>query len=70
MDLKFQYELLRAYVTAGLLRLREERAAEEPDRGDVPQWVIVTAIGAALAIAIGAIIVKKVTDKTNTITLQ
>ena len=43
---------------------------EHPDRGDVPGWVIVTAITVTLAIAIGVIIVQKITDKANNINLQ
>ncbi len=40
------------------------------DAGSVVETVILTAIFAALAIAVGAIIVEKVTTKANSITLN
>ena len=40
------------------------------DAGSVVETVIITAIFAALAIAVGAIIVAKVTAKTNSINLN
>jgi hypothetical protein len=46
------------------VRLREMRHDE---RGEVTEKVILVAIFAALAIAAGAIIVAKVTDKANSI---
>ena len=47
-------------------------AWREDDResGQVPEWVIITAVMVVLALAIGGIIVAKVTDKANTINLQ
>lgn len=41
------------------------RVAAEPDRGEVVQWVLLVAIGATMAITVGAIILTKVTDKAN-----
>ncbi|GAA4237221.1 hypothetical protein GCM10022254_48800 [Actinomadura meridiana] len=56
---------LRAQVAVRLARLRAE---EQRDRGaSAIEWAIITAILALLAITIGAIITKKVTDKANTI---
>lgn len=46
------------------VRLREVR---DDDRGEVTEKVILIAIFAALAIAVGAIIVAKVTEKANSI---
>ena len=56
---------LRAVIGARLARLREDG---ERDRGaSAIEWAIITAILALLAITIGAVITKKVTDKANTI---
>lgn len=56
---------LRALVAARIARLRAE---DERSRGaSAIEWAIITAILALLAITIGAIITKKVTDKANTI---
>jgi hypothetical protein len=40
---------------------------EDPERGDAIQWVIVTAIGAAIAVTVGAIIFNKLESKANDI---
>lgn len=40
------------------------------ERGEVVPWVIIIAVMAALAIAVGAIIVAKVTQKANNINLN
>ena len=42
-------------------------AGEHPQRGDAIQWVIVTAIGAAIAVTVGAIIFNKLEGKANSI---
>ncbi|TYK43296.1 Flp family type IVb pilin [Actinomadura decatromicini] len=56
---------LRAMVSARIARLRAE---EDRSRGaSAIEWAIITAILALLAITIGAIITKKVTDKANNI---
>ena len=44
--------------------------AETDERGEVVPWVIIVAVTAALAIAVGAIIVTKVTSKANHINLN
>ncbi len=44
--------------------------AQTDDRGEVVPWVIIVAVTAALAIAVGAIIVAKVTNKANNINLN
>jgi len=40
---------------------------EDRQRGDVIQWVIVTAIGAAIAVTVGTIIFTKLQNKANNI---
>ncbi len=40
------------------------------DRGEVVPWVIIVAVTAALALAVGAIIVAKVMSKANNINLN
>jgi hypothetical protein len=62
--LSMNVALVWAYVQA---RLRTSRAFDE--EGSVVEKVILTAIFAALAISIGAIIVAKVTAKANSINL-
>ncbi len=52
------------------LRARLEVNGGWDDAGSVVETVIITAIFAALAITIGAIIVAKVTAKTNSINLN
>lgn len=47
--------------------LARYEAVRDDDRGEVTEKVILVAIFAALAIAVGAIIVAKVTDKANSI---
>lgn len=43
--------------------------AKHDERGEITEKVIIIAVFAALAIAVGAIIVAKVTDKANNISL-
>jgi hypothetical protein len=52
------------------LRARAELLGAWDESGTVVEKVILTAIFAALAIAVGAIIVAKVTAKANTINLN
>jgi hypothetical protein len=52
------------------LRARVELAGGRNEQGTVVEKVILTAIFAALAIAVGAIIVAKVTAKANSINLN
>ena len=66
MNLTLTIDVVRAWITTRMHQLRRQ----DTDRGDVPGWVIVTGITVALAIAIGLIIVAKVTDKANSINLQ
>ena len=66
MNVTLTVDLVRAWVMNRMQELRKE----DPDRGDVPGWVIVVAVTVVLAIAIGVIITTKVTDKANSINLQ
>ena len=43
------------------------RVSADPERGEVVQWVLLAAIGATMAITVGAIILAKMTDKANQI---
>jgi hypothetical protein len=52
------------------LRARVDAAGGWDDAGSVVEKVVLTAIFAALAIAVGAIIVSKVTAKANSINLN
>jgi hypothetical protein len=52
------------------LRARVESRGGWGESGSVVETVVITAIFAALAIAVGAIIVAKVTTKTNSINLN
>lgn len=66
--------LLFPEITVGLLLFDAAKAAhqrrfadQDPERGDAIQWVIVTAIGAAIAVTVGAIIFTKLQNKANDI---
>lgn len=66
--------LLFPEITIGLLLFDAARAAqhkryagEDPERGDAIQWVVVTALGAAIAITVGTIIYNKLETKANSI---
>jgi hypothetical protein len=48
-------------------QLRRRVAATDAERGEVVQWVLLAAIGATMAITVGAIILAKMTDKANQI---
>jgi len=60
-----QFELMWAFVAA-----RVRFLANRGEEGSVVEKVILTAIFAALAIAVGAIIVAKITAKANSIDLN
>jgi hypothetical protein len=47
---------------------RRRVRAQDPERGDAVQWVILAAIGAAIAITVGTIIYNKLKSKANNIT--
>ncbi len=55
-------------VGALLLSATRQRVrGEHPERGDAIQWVIVTAIGAAIAVTVGTIIFNKLQSKATNI---
>ncbi len=60
----------QAVVLWSYLRARFEATGGWNETGSVVEKVILTAIFAALAIAVGAIIVAKVTTKANSINLN
>ncbi len=59
--------LIRYLVTMARQRVV---AVKSDERGEITEKVIITAVFAALAIAVGAIIVAKVTEKANSIPVQ
>ncbi|MCW2667913.1 MAG: hypothetical protein JWN57_2875 [Frankiales bacterium] len=65
--------LLFPEIAVGLLlfdaakSVRVRVGGSDPERGDAIQWVIVTAIGAAIAVTVGAIIFNKLEGKANDI---
>lgn len=66
--------LLFPEIAVGLLLFDAVKATqlnrlngEDPERGDAIQWVIVTALGAAIAITVGTIIYNKLETKANNI---
>ncbi len=61
---------LQTQVLWMYLRSRYIDTVLPDERGSVVETVIITAVFAALAIAIGAIIVAKITTKANTIDLN
>ncbi len=48
-------------------QLRRRLTDDLDERGEVVQWVLLAAIGATMAITVGAIILAKMTDKANQI---
>jgi hypothetical protein len=55
-------------VGLAMWRSWQERVrAEDRERGDAIQWVILTAVGAAIAITVGTIIYTKLQNKANSI---
>lgn len=62
-----EVQLLRAYMSVLSCDLRSARERDEVGAAEISTIVIVTAILAAAAIAICAIIVTKFTNKANTI---
>jgi hypothetical protein len=64
-----EVRIMWLYLRVLMHRMSSERI-NRSEEGSVVEKVILTAIFAALAIAIGAIIVSKVTAKANTINLN
>jgi hypothetical protein len=61
-----------AYFSAALAALAERVRGEDPERGDVPGWVMITVMTAALVLAIlipfRTAIVAAVTNALNSVT--
>jgi len=61
-----------AYLTAALSALAERVRGDDPERGDVPGWVMITVMTAALVLAIlvpfRAAIVSAVTNAMSSVT--
>ena len=61
-----------AYMTGALAALAARVRGDEPDRGDVPGWVMITVMTAALVLAIlvpfRTAIVAAVTEALNSVT--
>ncbi len=61
-----------AYLTAAFSALTERVRGDDPERGDVPGWVMITVMTAALVLAIlipfRAAIVDAVTNALNSVT--
>ena len=51
-----------AYLTAALAALAERVRGEDPERGDVPGWVMITVMTAALVLAILAVFQNAIVD--------
>ena len=65
--IRMEIEMIRAWVTDRIMQLRDD----DSDRGsNTSETVICIAVIVVAAIAIGAIIVAKITDKANSINLQ
>lgn len=65
-----QIQPLTALICALRARAKAALADENRSRGaSAIEWVIITAVTAALAIAVGVIITKLVTDKANSISV-
>jgi hypothetical protein len=65
--MKMELEMVRAWVTDRILQLRDD----DDDRGsNTSETVIWIAVIVVAAIAIGAVIVAKITAKANEINLQ
>jgi hypothetical protein len=69
LELLFPEIALGLLLFDGLRQATHRRFGDHPERGDAIQWVIVTAIGAAIAVTVGAIIFNKLESKANGIDL-
>ena len=55
-----------AYLTAALSAMTERVRSEDPERGDVPGWVMITVMTAALVLAILIPFRKAIVDAVTT----
>jgi hypothetical protein len=61
-----QPQLFAAWFAAMYLSIRRRTIGGEPDRGDVPGWVMVTVMTAGLVVAIFAVFKGRITDAIST----
>lgn len=61
------FTIIEVQLVLALFGQQRRRIAADPERGEVVQWVLLAAIGATMAITVGAIILAKMTDKANQI---
>ena len=64
---KMELEMVRAWVTDRIMQLRDDDADRGSNTSETVIWIAVIVVA---AIAIGAIIVAKITAKANEINLQ
>ena len=64
---RMEIEMVRAWVTDRIMQLRDDDIDRGSNTAETVIWIAVIVIA---AIAIGAIIVAKITDKANSINLQ
>jgi hypothetical protein len=57
-----QFQLVATWLAAGYAKLSARRRADGDDRGDVPGWVMVTVMTAALVVAILGVFRGRITD--------
>jgi hypothetical protein len=60
-----QVQLLTAWVASGYVAVRRRLTGNADDRGDVPGWVMVTVMTAALVVAILGVFRGRITDAVN-----
>jgi hypothetical protein len=65
--LKLEIDLVRAWVMTRVLELREQDSDRGSNTSETVIWVAVIVVA---ALVIGGIIVAKITDKANSISLQ
>ena len=65
--IRMEIEMVRAWVTDRIMQLRDDDSDRGSNTSETVIWIAVIVIA---AIAIGAIIVAKITDKANSINLQ
>jgi integral membrane sensor domain MASE1 len=58
------------YARAAVYWLRHRLANQDPEAGQVPEWVIIIAFGAVIAAAVGAIYLAKFKSKATSLNLN
>ena len=65
--IRMEIEMVRTWVTDRIMQLRDDDSDRGSNTSETVIWIAVIVVA---AIAIGAIIVAKITDKANSINLQ